>query len=110
MTPDFARPDTARHPADSYYPHVPEQTSVCSDTTPARDGLDEAAVDNADSPVADWRQRRLLVHLAALREPLHDLELSNRDHTVLARLADQDAVDVGAIVSLFTRVRAAGPG
>lgn len=58
--------------------------------------------------VPHWRQRRLDIHLATLRETLRGVALSARDHELLAWLADQETSVVGSIVNLLDHARQAG--
>lgn len=66
-----------------------------------------ASVTDQDQ-VSNWRQRRLNVHLATLRDAVRGMELDSRDHAVLTKLADQDAAAVGSIARLLTRARQTG--
>lgn len=56
-----------------------------------------------------WRRAVQLDRVAALREPLAGVELSDREHTVLVWLAGFDIPTIAAVVRLLHAARAADP-
>jgi hypothetical protein len=56
-----------------------------------------------------WRAERLADRVAALTEPLADLDLGAYDHRMIEWLAGFDIPTVGGVVSLLHRARAARP-
>ncbi|MER5393940.1 hypothetical protein [Saccharopolyspora sp. NPDC002686] len=62
-----------------------------------------------DDANAELRSLRVMDNLERLREPLKGLDLSSRDHALLAWIADQNDDVVSAAADLLARARVTSP-